>query len=309
MNNLLTISLYLDLSTPRTLKTPSYVCKQDDFLKLHEIKIRVPDELKPILVDDWELIVNQSQLLKLPPKYSIDRILNEYYFSKKQSTKLPLNHTIEGYENFILNIKRYFNFLIEKDLLYPMEVEQLAYLKLNYETLRRNCIKDEILASNSKESRRPLKKHKKSRKQLVCKLPAANDDSSICSKPLNSAPTDNVSQSESTSDSSENLCRLKNRDLQPVKEETASSDNTEVFTKIDYTTVYGVIHLLRLFTKLGHFLFFTDLNDRDITVLNSYIQDFLKYLNKNLISCSDTLYINSTSFNDQNIPKEQPKCI
>lgn len=295
------------MSTPKTLKTPSYVCKQNDFLKLHEVKIRIPDELKPILVDDWELIVNQNQLLKLPPKYSIDRILCEYYSSKKQS-KLPQQQSIEGYESFILNLKKYFNFLIEKDLLYPMEVEQLSYLKLNYETLRRNFIKDEMLAANSKDSRRLLKKHKKSKKQLISsKLPTANGDSLICSKPLNSGPNDNISQSESTSDSSENLCGTKNPNLQTVKEETASSDNTEIFTRIDYTTVYGVIHLLRLFTKLGHFLFFTDLNDRDITLLNSYIQDFLKYLNKNLISCSDTLYMSSVNFNEQNTPTEETK--
>lgn len=296
----------------KVLTTPSYVCKLEDFLNTPEVKIRIPEELKPILVDDWELIVNQNQLLKLPPKYSVERILREYYSHKKQSTKLPPNHTVEGYENFTMNLKKYFNFFLEKDLLYSMEQEQLAYLKLNNETLIRNSSKDEVLSTKRKEKRQ--KKHKKSKKRKITStLAVPVSDTPTCSKETDSVLPENISQSESTSDSSENLSGTKNppdsdpQDPQTVKEETASSDNTEIVPKIDFTKLYGVMHLLRLFTKLGHFLFFTNMSDNDLTLLNTYIQDFLKYLNKHLLSCPETLYINSISFTEQNTLTEPPK--
>lgn len=298
-----------DISAPKVLTTPSFVCKQDDFLSTQELKIRIPDELKQILVDDWELIVNQNQLLKLPPNYTVARILSQYYSIKKLSTKLPPNHTIEGYENFTVNLTKYFNFFLEKDLLYPMEHEQLAYLKLNSETLIRNSSNYEILSTKRKEKRQ--KKHKKSKKRKITSTLAVaiTSDPSISSKAADSALPENTSQSESTSDSSENLAGTKNPpDSQSVKEETASSDNTEIVPKIDLTKLYGVMHLLRLFTKLGHYLFFTTLSDSDLTLLNTYIQDFLKYLNKHLLSCPKTLYIDAAKFNEQSTtPTEQLK--
>lgn len=46
--------------------------------------------------------------------------------------------------------------------------------------------------------------------------------------------------------------------------------------------IYGSFHLLRLFVKLGSVLTFTTLNRESIDVLIGHLQDFLKYLAKNI---------------------------
>ncbi|XP_054160342.1 mortality factor 4-like protein 1 [Oppia nitens] len=47
------------------------------------------------------------------------------------------------------------------------------------------------------------------------------------------------------------------------------------------STLYGGIHLLRLFVKLGSLLAYLNFDDRSIQLISEYIHDFLKYLDRN----------------------------
>ena len=44
---------------------------------------------------------------------------------------------------------------------------------------------------------------------------------------------------------------------------------------------YGVVHLLRLFTKLGEILIYTPLSEKSINLLLFYVNDILMYMKKN----------------------------
>ena len=46
------------------------------------MSIKLPEQLKPLLVDDWDLINRQKMLVQLPAEKNIDTILNDYFEAK-----------------------------------------------------------------------------------------------------------------------------------------------------------------------------------------------------------------------------------
>lgn len=92
--------------------------------------MKIPEELKPWLVDDWDLVTRQKQLVTLPCKHTVDSILDDYLRCKLTKPNHPNKDTIIEVNN---GIREYFNVMLGTQLLYKFERPQYGQVLCEHE--------------------------------------------------------------------------------------------------------------------------------------------------------------------------------
>ncbi|ELV09463.1 Mortality factor 4-like protein 1 [Tupaia chinensis] len=91
---------------------------------MNRVEVKIPEEVKPWLVDDWNLITRQNQLFYLPAKKNEDSILEDYANYKK--TQGNTSNKEYAVNEVVAGIKEYFNVMLGTQLLYKSERPQYA---------------------------------------------------------------------------------------------------------------------------------------------------------------------------------------
>ena len=159
---------------------------EEQFYTKVEVRIKIPDELKPYLVDDWDYLTRQRKLAILPSRLTVDQIISDYvkYKTSSKSSSSTKNNKESAVLEVTAGLKEYFNVMLGSQLLYKFEREQ-------------------------------------------------------------------------------------------------HSDVIKESPDVPMSRIYGAIHLLRLFVKLGGMLTYTPLDEKSVQLLLHYINDFLAYMKKN----------------------------
>lgn len=115
---------------PAPTDAPSVESEETYTAKL-EVKIKIPDELKHYLTDDWYAVVREHKLLELPAKVTVQQIADQYLAHKKSvkstnaSKEVAINDVLDG-------IIEYFNVMLGSQLLYKFERTQYADIMQKY---------------------------------------------------------------------------------------------------------------------------------------------------------------------------------
>ncbi|KAL4764064.1 MRG family protein [Aspergillus foveolatus] len=106
--------------------------KEEHFYTRPSVRIVMPDNLKSLLVDDWENVTKNQQVVALPAKSSVNQILDDYL--KEERPKRTGSSEVDVLEEVVMGIRDYFDKSLDKILLYRFEREQYRVLRKRWES-------------------------------------------------------------------------------------------------------------------------------------------------------------------------------
>jgi mortality factor 4-like protein 1 len=123
----------VDQPKKKRARVDATVESEESFLTKIEVRVKIPEELKPWLVDDWDLVCRQKQLVQLPCKQTVESILDDYVKSKL--TK-PNNPQKDAIVEVTQGVREYFNAMLGTQLLYKFERPQYAEVMAKHPELQ-----------------------------------------------------------------------------------------------------------------------------------------------------------------------------
>ncbi|KAA8630971.1 hypothetical protein SMACR_06777 [Sordaria macrospora] len=97
--------------------------KEDNFHNRPSIKLPLPDHVKALLVDDWENVTKNQQLVPIPHVHPVDEILKDY-LEHERPHRLPETPQMDILEETVAGLREYFDRCLGRILLYRFERAQ-----------------------------------------------------------------------------------------------------------------------------------------------------------------------------------------
>ncbi|KJA22704.1 hypothetical protein HYPSUDRAFT_87295 [Hypholoma sublateritium FD-334 SS-4] len=108
--------------------------EEDEHNKKPDMKLAVPEILKTILVDDWEAVTKNNQLVTLPRQPNVVEVLGQFA-EYVRTTKPPhLKEPALVIQTVVDGLQCYFDRALGSNLLYRFERAQYAHVRRQYWT-------------------------------------------------------------------------------------------------------------------------------------------------------------------------------
>ncbi|KAK6225369.1 hypothetical protein QIS74_01416 [Colletotrichum tabaci] len=110
---------------------------EDGFHARPSIKLPIPDHIKAMLVDDWENITKNNQLVPLPHPHPVDDILNDY-LNYERPNREDGSANMDILEEVVAGLREYFEKSLSRILLYRFERPQYHEIRKVWEKATEN---------------------------------------------------------------------------------------------------------------------------------------------------------------------------
>lgn len=104
---------------------------EEQYISKVEVKIKIPDELRVWLIDDWDVIIRQQKLITLPTRFTVEQIIDNYVLMKKSNKNFTAAKD-SVLADFTNGLKDYFNSSLGAKLLYKFERPQYSEFLQDY---------------------------------------------------------------------------------------------------------------------------------------------------------------------------------
>lgn len=108
------------------------VSQEEHFQARPSVRIVMPDNLKSLLVDDWEQVTKNQCVVKLPAEYPVRQILQDWH-DEEASKRTSSSVDEDVLEEVVAGLLEYFDKCLDKILLYRYERPQYRNLRRKFE--------------------------------------------------------------------------------------------------------------------------------------------------------------------------------
>ncbi|KAJ3508079.1 hypothetical protein NLJ89_g5952 [Agrocybe chaxingu] len=108
--------------------------EEDESSKKPEMKLNIPEILKVKLVDDWEAVTKNNQLLILPRSPNVAEVLQQFADHVRRTKPAHLKEPDHVIQTYVDGIQAYFDRALGSNLLYRFERVQYAGIRRQYWT-------------------------------------------------------------------------------------------------------------------------------------------------------------------------------
>ena len=106
--------------------------QEDHFSARPSVRIVMPDHLKALLVDDWEAVTKNLQLVSLPSRFPANKVI-DMYFEQEKEKRVIGSADMDLLEEVVAGLKEYFDKSLGRILLYRFEREQYYEMRKKWE--------------------------------------------------------------------------------------------------------------------------------------------------------------------------------